>query len=429
MATRGFRSARSRRASEDDVELSVSASDDLDEAESPSVPWLLAAIGGAVLSAAAGWLVVSLLMVLGWTATPDIDFSTVLSASTRLWLLSYFADATVAGLHIGIAPLGLTALHVVVGSGVAGYAATMARRAAPEELSQTERRRLALKVVAAYVATHTLAVMVGSFLVVNTQESARALVGALAVSLVAALVGASRATEWQPLLQAPPWARALPRAMLAALLVMVVTGAAVVTASLVRERERVQALHDVLQTGTLGGILLLVLQLLWLPNLVVWAASWSTGAGFALGAGSVVSPGYNEYGLLPSIPLLGAVPPAGVGPWTGFIWMAGPGLAGAVAALVVLRARPRARFDETALVGGLAGVLAGLVLVVIAASSSGDLGQVRLVNLGPRLTALAVMAPTLMGLTGLLTGAVAGLVRRPLPATEDEPVEHTISLG
>ena len=88
-------------------------------------------------------------------------------------------------------------------------------------------------------------------------------------------------------------------------------------------------------------------------------------------------------------------------------------LAGALAGAVVTLARPRARFDETALVGGLSGVLAGGLIVVACALGGGSLGSERLAHIGPRVGALAIFAPTLLGLSGLAVGLILGLLRRP----------------
>ena len=96
------------------------------------------------------------------------------------------------------------------------------------------------------------------------------------------------------------------------------------------------------------------------PNVIVWAASYALGAGFALGAGSVVAPAAHR-----ARPAAGRAAararcprPARAAPIRSGGWPPAS-LAGAVAALVVVRSRPAARFDETSLVGGLAGVLAG----------------------------------------------------------------------
>lgn len=393
----------------------------------PWLPWWLAALGAGVLSVAISWVLVCGVFALGWLATPDLDFTSVFTSGTRVWLLGFFSGATVAGLHITIPPLGMTLANIALAIGFAGFATGQARLAAPEELSGHQRRGLALRVVAVFAVAHTLAVLVPSFFVATAEESARALVGALAIGALAGLVGAARGFQWRILEDWPRWLRPVPAGVAASVLVMLATGALVLTIGLITHRERITALHQGLDPDTLGSILLLVLQLLWLPNLVVWAASWALGSGFQIGLGSVVSPAQNQLGLLPSIPVLGALPETGPGSSAQLWWLLSGLLAGAVGALVVVRARPRARFDETALVGGLVGVLAGLALVLLGLLSSGDLGSGRLVAIGVRPTALFVMAPTLLGIAGVLTGAITGLLRpRPSPAPADiEPEDNS----
>jgi len=57
-------------------------------------------------------------------------------------------------------------------------------------------------------------------------------------------------------------------------------------------------------------------------------------------------------------------------------------------------------------------VLAGAVFAGLAWAASGDLGTLRLADLGPPLFPLLVMACTTMGLSGLITGLALGLAAR-----------------
>lgn len=412
------------------VELEVTGVEEETERPGPLVWWPLAAAGGGLIAPLATALVVLGLVVLGWTATPDIDLQAVLTAAGRLWLLSWFSGGTFAGVHVTIAPLGLTALNAVIASGIAGFAATMARRAAPEELDQHQRRRLALKSAGLFTTVQSLCVLVVAFLVGEGGEPARALIGAVVVGGGAALIGAARACEWHPLIDLPLWARAIPRAVSVGVLTVVATGAGVLAVQLYRQRSVVAGLHDALQAGGVGGALLVVLQLLWLPNVTLWCAAWALGAGISVGQGTMVTPSANEVGMLPGVPLFGAVPGPGPGPASSLWWLLSGVLAGVLSAVVLLRARRRARFDETALVGGLAGVLTGGALTLLAAASRGDLGELRLVALGPRLLQLGVMSTTLMGLAGLLTGLVVGVLRRPVvELSMDDTSDGELSFG
>ena len=63
-----------------------------------------------------------------------------------------------------------------------------------------------------------------------------------------------------------------------------------------------------LQPGIFGGILLLFLNILYLPNAAVAVAAYFSGTGFAVGAGTLVSPYWYHLGQIPALPLLGVLP-------------------------------------------------------------------------------------------------------------------------
>ena len=67
-----------------------------------------------------------------------------------------------------------------------------------------------------------------------------------------------------------------------------------------------------------------------------------------------------DVGLLPAIPAMGLVPEPGLASPALLWWLLLGVVAGAIAPVAVGLARPPAPFDETSLVGGLAGVGAGL---------------------------------------------------------------------
>lgn len=70
----------------------------------------------------------------------------------------------------------------------------------------------------------------------------------------------------------------------------------------------VENLTQVLQPGILGGILLLFINILYIPNAVVATLSYLAGSGFAIGSGTLVAPWSHRLFEIPAIPLLGAVP-------------------------------------------------------------------------------------------------------------------------
>lgn len=410
MARRGPRNRGTGLASEVDLTLAQEVPDP-QPPHGALVPWALAAILGGLIATAASWILVCGVVMIGWISTPAIDLVPVLKTGTRLWLLGVFAGTTLADSPLTITPLGLSVIHGLICAGMASAAAHQARAAAEDELSQTQRRNIALKVSGLFVLAHVVSLVAISFAVATRGESARALLGSLAISAVASLMASANVCEWHPISMLPASIRSLPRALAAATSVMLLTGCLVLFIALLRHKDQVMALHSALGAGALGGSLAVIAQLLWLPNLIIWCISWALGAGFALGTGTLVSPVRNEVGLLPTIPVFGALPGNGPAPMMTLLWLLSGVVAAALAAWILVSSRARARADETALIGGLVGVLAGGIMIGLAAISGGDLGSVRLVNLGPRLPVLAVIAPTLMGLSGVLTGAITGLVR------------------
>ena len=63
-----------------------------------------------------------------------------------------------------------------------------------------------------------------------------------------------------------------------------------------------------LQPGIFGGVLLLILNILYLPNAAIALAAYFSGTGLAVGAGTIVSPWWHELGQIPALPLLGILP-------------------------------------------------------------------------------------------------------------------------
>ena len=69
------------------------------------------------------------------------------------------------------------------------------------------------------------------------------------------------------------------------------------------------ATSTALTPGVVGAALLLLAQLGYLPNAVIWAIAFTLGPGFAFGTGTVVAPTGSALGTLPAFPLLAALPP------------------------------------------------------------------------------------------------------------------------
>jgi hypothetical protein len=78
--------------------------------------------------------------------------------------------------------------------------------------------------------------------------------------------------------------------------------------SLIFNLRTVHQLTTVLQPGFIGGILLLGLTLLYLPNFLISTVAYFVGAGFAIGRDTLISPLTFSLGKIPALPILGALP-------------------------------------------------------------------------------------------------------------------------
>jgi hypothetical protein len=64
----------------------------------------------------------------------------------------------------------------------------------------------------------------------------------------------------------------------------------------------------VLEPGFIGGLLLFLLNVLYLPNAAVAVLSYFAGSGFAVGAETIISPFSHSLGTIPAFPLLATLP-------------------------------------------------------------------------------------------------------------------------
>jgi hypothetical protein len=339
----------------------------------------------------------------------EINVSETLRLSTRIWLLIHGGVLQLGATTITLVPLGLTAMVGLLLHGVGGYCGKQADRSGGDDL---RRPQVIAKVVGVITATYASLVVGAALFIDAGGPNTRAGIGAILLSAVMSFLGSRKTIRWEQRPIWPIWTQAIPQAVGSGVLVAIIGGFVVLLTSLILNRELFLTLTDHLYPGWVGVIVLTLIQFFYSPNIIMWCTSWSFGPGFTIGDESVISLAGSHVGLLPAFPITAALPtdpdPASLA------WLAIPVLAGAVAALMVLRVRPAVRFDETALVGGLSGVLAGLALVGLATLTSGSLGVDRLSSLGPMLLPLLVVAPSLMGLAGILTGLILGLVRKPV---------------
>ncbi len=383
------------------------------QVRAPTLPWPLAVVLAAVGAAAAGWIVVAAPVVVASLTGPPRALASGLKLATEVFLLGHGAGAVIGTTTITLMPLGLTALLILIQSGLAGMAARQAVLAhESDDLPLEVRQRLLPQLVLTFSGTYVLTVGSVAFLLSTPTQVAKALLGAAILAGLSSLVSMSRVVGWDAMRTWPQWAKRVQLAAAAGVSTVVLGGTVALVTALYLGRARMAEISTSLGADPVGGLVLIIGELAYLPNLVLWAVSWVLGAGISLGDGSVVSPTLTQLGLLPAVPVFGAVPAQSSGRWVLVAWLLVGVGAGVVAAWTAVAPRRRARFDETSLVGGLVGVLAGLIVTLVAVVSRGNLGVGRLVNLGPRPFELFVMSCSLLGISGMAGGLVIGLVSR-----------------
>jgi hypothetical protein len=406
-------------------------------------PSVVGAAVASALQAAAASLVVVLVPVVGtWIATTggSASWTDVVRIGLDLWLLAQHGGIVVGGGHVGLVPLGLSAAPLVAcwyagrrlarvldpqGERIAA-GATRARPSFPP-----------LRALAVFVAGYAL--IAGIAAALSSMGAAQpipgqAFVGAAVIAAAAGGFGAgtyrfgsARAALRRSGRLLPAWVRGWVRPAAAALGVQSAAALLVLLALLVAHRDRVLALHEALQADLVGGAVLVLAQLLLLPNLVLWTASALAGPGFAVGTGTSVTTAHAVLGPLPALPALGALPSPGALPAAATTLLAVPVLAGMIAGLLLVQARrgPWWRLPLDVLGSGLT---AGLGFTALAWLSGGPAGPGRLAVTGPVAWQAGAAFAAEVGAGGLIAVAagvgVPALVRRGWDRYRGYPARH-----
>lgn len=367
-------------------------------------PWPLLTVLAAVATAGAGWLLVFGYCVLGWIMAPTADLSAVLRLGTQGWLLANGTSVAMPGAQLSLMPLGLTGVLVALGITTCHHVTR--HTAAPESVDGRLVRATLLFAVSYLVPLAAVRAWAEGDRVANSS-----LVGPIGFALALGFIGFARALDWTPR-RIERWWRPAVRAISLGIVVMLVAGTAALVVAIWSGWERVVLLHEALEPGTLGTVMLVLGQLAWLPNLILWAGAWAIGSGVQLGVDTIISPAQSQVGMLPTVQVFGAVPVSGPMPVGTEAWVLSGVVAGAVAAWVWIRALlsdaradgNQLELDVAVIAGAGIGIVTGLVFAALQIPASGDIGVARLVDLGARFQALLVMAPTSMGLAGMATG-------------------------
>jgi len=419
----------------------------LGDEEEARRPLPVSGVLAAVWTLGVGLAVLTTLTLIGWMAAPRGAFAEGLPGVFRtaclIWLAAHHTGFAIPGGAVGMLPLGLMALP-----GFLLYRAGlwMARDAdlrvripvrsseeSPEDAENTRRRaQLVLVVQAGVSLAAPYAMLAGVIALVARNEVVQPFLGEALISHFAlAFATGSIATArtigpWRSMLRLlPERPRSLVLGTAAALGIMLVAGMALVLGAITVSFGEIRRLTDALDPGFIGGLLLLIVEALYLANAAIWSLAYMAGPGFAVGAGTLVAPTGVKLGAVPSLPLLGALPSSGAAPAWALTVVAVPFAAGVVAGVVVARVAPTASLEAAPLWGVGCGVTTGAAAGLLALLSGGPLGGARLTVIGPSAWEVAFSVALEVGVSA---GISAGFVnwwlvgRRPAGEPDRERV-------
>jgi hypothetical protein len=359
-----------------------------------------------------GLVILMPLVVAGWIAAPHsgLGLPGVMRTATGLWLAAHHVAFTLRGVgRIGMLPLGL----VLLPGALLWRAGRWIVRIA-EVTRLTELGYATLALAAPYAALcGALALACRSRLATPSLPQA-VIAGFLLAASAGGLGGARALAPWARLARLmPPRTRSVVLGSAGALAVLAAAGALLTGASLAMHMTEYRALYASLAPGAVGGALLLLAQLAYVPNAVVWAVCYSLGPGFAFGTATVVAPTGAALGPLPVFPMLAALPASStaVPGWVSAGMLALPYVAGALGGVLLARAAPTPAIEIVPIWGFACGVVTGVLTGVLAACSGGPLGSGRLAAVGPSGWQAAVIATLAVGVSAAIAAGAANWLR------------------
>lgn len=381
----------------------------------------------------------------------DMEFSSVAAMSAHLWLLIHGVPLDLAaafGASAGtmtLVPLGLSVLPLLLcyRSGRRLARASYEGEFLIPVLSGSVTYALISSAMYGWASPHPqplqalnaalvpLGIVVAGLMWGGYRE-ARSLSRMVGVDTAEQISQMSQYSRW-----AGSYAWAVVRAAVVAFVALIGLGAVLLGIGILAGWSQIVATYQELHAGAVGDTAVTLLQLGFLPNLVIYAIAWSTGAGFSFGAGTSVGLTSSDVGTLPMLPILGAVPES-MGTF-GLVGLLVPLGAGAIAGWWFLREgedhldewvalkvpfRPLSALISAVVLGVMTGILTSFGALWLGWISYGSLGIGRFTEVGAEPltfaahTALTVGAGVTFGM--LLSRALVPDSSRELPRFADE---------
>ncbi|MGO9783229.1 MAG: DUF6350 family protein [Streptosporangiaceae bacterium] len=367
---------------------------------------------GACAVAGTGVALLTTLTAIGWITAPHAGLGNglpgVLRTAITLWLAAHHVGFTLHGAgRIGMLPLGLLLLP---GALLWRAGRWVVQTGAVTRLQHVGYAALALALPYAALSA-ALALAARSSLA--RPSLIQAVIGPFLAALVAGGLGGAHAlAPWRRLAGLlPVRSRSVTMGSLVTLGLLTAAGAALAGGSLALHLGQVRTLTDSLSPGPAGAGLLLLAELAYLPNAVVWAIAFSLGPGFAFGAGTFVAPTGSVLGALPAFPMLAALPSGGGIPaWLSLTVLAAPYVAAAAGGILTVRILPTPVLEAAPLWGFVSGAASGCVVGLLAAFAGGPLGDGRLGAVGPSGWQVTLVAILEMGVTAAVAAGAANWI-------------------
>lgn len=381
----------------------------------------------------------------------DMEFSSVAAMSAHLWLLIHGVPLDLAaafGASAGtmtLVPLGLSILPLLLcyRSGRRLARASYEGEFLIPVLSGSVTYALISSAMYGWASPHPqplqalnaalvpLGIVVAGLMWGGYRE-ARSLSRMVGVDTAEQISQMSQYSRW-----AGSYAWAVVRAAVVAFVALIGLGAVLLGIGILAGWSQIVATYQELHAGAVGDTAVTLLQLGFLPNLVIYAIAWSTGAGFSFGAGTSVGLTSSDVGTLPMLPILGAVPES-MGTF-GLLGLLVPLAAGAIAGWWFLREgedhldewvalkvpfRLLSALISAVVLGVVTGILTSFGALWLGWISYGSLGIGRFTEVGAEPltfaahTALTVGAGVTFGM--LLSRALVPDSSRELPRFADE---------
>jgi hypothetical protein len=330
------------------------------------------------------------------------------------WLMAHGSGIHVAGTPVTAAPLGLTLLASVLvwrlglrlGDSVSGHGPDA------DAIADGMRDWTVASATAVFTAGYAVVVVVTHHLAATPATApslARTLVwtvllcAGLGGSAIA--VGSGRAAIWTSFL--PISLRAAAAAARRILTWYAVVSALVLAVALGVDWDGAVNVMSQLHTSPGAATLLIGLCVLVTPNATLFSGSYLLGPGFAVGSHTLVAPTSVVLGPLPMFPLLAALPDNGPTPGWTVALLAAPPLVAAGATYRALSRYPTKRWDDAALRGAGAGLVAAVGFALLAALSGGSVGPGRMADVGPFVFQVLLHGIATFGIGGLVGSLAA----------------------